>query len=220
MKVLAGAVLGFMIVLVAAALVAVTGGVDVGATSPPSKFEQRVANYMLKRSVARRAPRTGNPLAASPEVWRSGLAHFKENCVMCHGAPGVEESEFGQGLNPPAPDLTLPSVQEMSDGQLFWIVSNGIRMTGMPAFSPTHKPEEVWKIVAFLRHLPELSDEEQKALKAGSEEAEQHHEAAVGVEKDEHVHAKGEEHHHEEKSSAKPKSTGGGHSHTTPGPKM
>jgi mono/diheme cytochrome c family protein len=96
---------------------------------------------------------------------------------MCHGAPGVEESEFGQGLNPPAPDLTLPVIQKMSDGELFWIVSNGIRMTGMPAFSPTHKPEEVWKIVSFVRHLPELTDEEQKALGAGTDEKAHHGEA-------------------------------------------
>jgi len=176
MKVFAGILIGLGIALLAAIVVATTGAFDVSAASPPSKFEQRVANFTMRRSVARRAPRTRNPQAASPEIWRAGLAHFKENCVMCHGAPGVDESEFGQGLNPPAPDLTLPSIQKMSDGEIFWIVSNGIRMTGMPAFSPTHKPEEVWKIVAFVRHLPELSDEEQKALKAGSEEASHHEE--------------------------------------------
>ena len=80
------------------------------------------------------------------------------------------------GLNPPAPDLTLPEVQTKSDGELFWIVGNGIRMTGMPAFSLTHKPDEVWKIVAFIRHLPEISADEQKVLKAECEEQEQHHE--------------------------------------------
>jgi mono/diheme cytochrome c family protein len=184
MKVLAGILIGFGIGLLGAFAVAVTGAFDVSATSPPSKFEKKVADFTLRRSVARRAPRTSNPQAASPEAWRAGLAHFKENCVMCHGAPGVDESEFGQGLNPPAPDLTLPSMQKMSDGELFWIISNGIRMTGMPAFSPTHKPEEVWKIVAFVRHLPELSDEEQKALKKGSEEAAGHHEEESGEKPD------------------------------------
>jgi len=183
MKVLAGILIGIVIVVLGAVLVAWMGVCDVGAVTPPSKFEQRIANFALKRSVSRRAPRTANPLAASPEVWRAGLAHYKENCVMCHGAPGVEESEFGQGLNPPAPDLTLSAIQKMSDGELFWIVSNGIRMTGMPAFSPTHKPEEVWTVVAFVRHLPELSDEEQKALKAGGEESASHHESAGSGEK-------------------------------------
>lgn len=184
MKVFAGILVGFGIVLLGAFAVAATGAFDVSATSSPSKFEKKVADFALRRSVARRAPRTPNTQAASPEVWRAGLAHFKENCVMCHGAPGVDESEFGQGLNPPAPDLTLPSIQKMSDGELFWIVSNGVRMSGMPAFSPTHKPEEVWKIVAFVRHLPELSDEEQRALKKGTEEAAGHHEEEPGEKPD------------------------------------
>ena len=177
MKVWVGIFLGFAIILVVGFLIVVTGAFDVAAVSPPSKMETRIANFTLKRSVARRAPRIANPMTASPEVWRAGLSHFKENCVMCHGAPGVDESEFGQGLNPPAPDLTLPAIQKMSDGELFWIVSNGIRMTGMPAFSPTHKPEEVWKIVSFVRHLPELTDEEQKALSAGMDEKTHHGES-------------------------------------------
>ena len=66
--------------------------------------------------------------------------------------------------------LTLTKIQKRSDGELFWILQNGIRMTGMPAFGPTHKDEELWKMVAFLRHLPELSDEEQKALRPGGQE--------------------------------------------------
>jgi mono/diheme cytochrome c family protein len=59
-------------------------------------------------------------------------------------------------------------VQKRTDGELFWVVQNGIRMTGMPAFGPTHKDEEIWKIVAFLRHLPALTPEEEKALSAGA----------------------------------------------------
>jgi mono/diheme cytochrome c family protein len=177
MKIFVGILLGFALVLLAGLVITATGAFDVAAVSPPSKMEQKMANFTLKRSLARRAPRTANPMAASPEIWRAGLSHYKENCVMCHGAPGVDESEFGQGLNPPAPDLTLPAIQKMSDGELFWIVSNGIRMTGMPAFSPTHKPEEVWKIVSFVRHLPELTDEEQKALGAGMDEKAHHGES-------------------------------------------
>jgi hypothetical protein len=64
----------------------------------------------------------------------------------------------------------------MRDGELYWVVANGIRMTGMPAFSPTHKPDEIWKMVAFVRHMPEITKEEQQVLKAGREEEESHHE--------------------------------------------
>jgi mono/diheme cytochrome c family protein len=76
----------------------------------------------------------------------------------------VDASEIGEGLNPPATDLTLARVQDRADGELFWIVQNGIRMTGMPAFGPTHREEEIWKIVAFLRHLPEITPEEERQL--------------------------------------------------------
>ncbi len=88
--------------------------------------------------------------------------------MTCHGAPGVDASAIGEGLNPPAPDLTLPKVQGRTDGELFWLVQNGLRMTGMPAFGPTHPEEEIWKIVAFLRHLPELTDGGGKALAGAS----------------------------------------------------
>lgn len=167
---------GFFLVGLIVAGVFATGSYNVAATAPPSKMEAKVAAWALNRSVAKRAPSTKNPLPATAETWKAGLAHYRENCVVCHGGPGVDAGEIGQGLNPPAPDLTLPRVQARPDGELFWIVGNGIRTTGMPAFSPTHKPEELWKIVAFMRHLPELTDAEQKALKAGGEEAEHHHE--------------------------------------------
>lgn len=180
MRFLSGVFVGFFLLGALVAAVFVTGIYNVAATSPPSKIESRMATFALNRSVAKRAPATKNPLPAGPATWKAGLAHYRENCVVCHGAPGVDAGEIGQGLNPPAPDLTLPRIQARPDGELFWIVGNGIRTTGMPAFSPTHKPEELWAIVSFIRRLPELPDADQKALKAGAEnEAEHHHEAAA-----------------------------------------
>ena len=79
----------------------------------------------------------------------------------------MDASEIGSGLNPAPPDLTIPKVQARSDGELFWLTSEGIRITGMPAFGPTEREEDIWKIVAFLRHLPELTEEEQKLLRSG-----------------------------------------------------
>jgi mono/diheme cytochrome c family protein len=139
---------------------------------PPGALEKRLAGIALDRAVAKRAPDRKNPVAASPETLARALRGYREMCVVCHGAPGVDPSEIGEGLNPPAPDLTLPRVQARTDGELYWIVSNGIRMTGMPAFGPTHKEEAIWRMVAFVRHLPELSKEEEKALT--TTEAEEH----------------------------------------------
>lgn len=175
MKFIAGILFGLFVVALAAGLLVWTGSYDVAASTPPGKLEASLARLALNRSVARRAPAAKNALSASPKILREGLSHFKENCVGCHGTPGVDAAEYGQGLNPPAPDLTLPRVQKRPDGELFWIVSNGIRMTGMPAFSPTHKEKEIWEIVAFLRHLPELSPDEERTLKAKTEEASHHH---------------------------------------------
>ena len=179
MKMLSGILLGFVILILALALVLATGSWNIAASSAPSKFESRVALFAATRSIQKRAPSRTNPFAG-PDTLRSGLAHYKENCVMCHGAPGVPEAELGMGLNPPAPDLTLPQIQKMTDGQLFWVVQNGIRMTGMPAFGPTHSQEQLWKIVAFVRHLPEITAAEQQTLKAGREEEEEHGEESGG----------------------------------------
>ena len=171
MRFLSGVVFTVALALVFGVLFVVSGLYDVAAAKPPGGLEKAVARLTMNRSVARRAGKTANPLAG-PDAIRAGLAHYREMCVFCHGAPGVDASEAGEGLNPPAPDLTIESVQHRTDGELFWIVQNGIRMTGMPAFGGTHKDAEIWKIVAFLRHLPQLTKDEQAALKAGMPEGE------------------------------------------------
>jgi mono/diheme cytochrome c family protein len=174
MKFLAGVIVGILILGAAAGLIVLSGSFNTSANVPPSALEKRLAAVALDRSVARRAPKESNPMTSSPEALRGGMEHYKEMCVFCHGAPGVDASEAGEGLNPPAPDLTLTKVQKRTDGELFWILQNGIRMSGMPAFGPTHKDEEIWKLVAFLRHLPALTAEEQKALRPEGSEHDHH----------------------------------------------
>jgi mono/diheme cytochrome c family protein len=207
MRLIVGILLGFLLVALGAAAVLWTGSVSVAASSPPGKLEESLARMAIDRAVARRAPKSPNPVGKSPDALRVGLSHYRENCVGCHGASGVDAAEYGQGLNPPAPDLSLPRVQRRTDGELFWIVSNGIRMTGMPAFSPTHKEEELWKIVAFVRHLPELSADEERALAAEAEGGDHHHDepetpagASVGPtpppQKTSHTHPPGTAPHH------------------------
>ena len=170
MRFLAGVVFGVLALAVAGAAFVFTGWFDVAASVPPGAFEKRFAGIARDRSVARRAPHATNPLGKDPAAIRDGGEHFKEMCVTCHGAPGVDASEIGDGLNPPAPDLTLTRIQARPDGELFWIVQTGIRMSGMPAFGPTHKDREIWAIVAFLRHLPSLTPEEEKALAEANRE--------------------------------------------------
>jgi mono/diheme cytochrome c family protein len=176
MRFLIGVIFGILLVVVGAAAVIMTGSFNTAATVPPGRMEKKLAEYALDRSVGKRAPTRKNPFTATPEVIREALPEYREHCLLCHGAPGVDASKIGSGLNPPPPDLTVPSVQERSDGELFWLTSQGIRLTGMPAFGPSESEEDLWKIVAFLRHLPELTDEEQKQLREAPAVSEERHE--------------------------------------------
>ncbi len=165
---IAGVLIGPLLAAGALGVVVWTGAYNVAATNLPGRLEARVAAFALHRALQRRAPLQTNPFS-TPEDIRDGLVSYMQNCLDCHGAHGVPESDFGRGLNPPAPDLTLSFVRRLSDGELYWIVSHGIRMTGMPAFSPTHTAEEIWKLVAFVRHMPEMTNEERQMMKAGRE---------------------------------------------------
>ena len=142
------------------------GLVDFSASKPPGRLEERVAQFVLDRSIERHARKEVNPLAGSPEAARAGLRLFLTHCVACHGAPGVDPTEGGASLNPPAPGLTVGRVQARPDGELRWIVSHGIRMTGMPAFSPSRTQEEIWQLIAALRRLPRLTDGDRRELRA------------------------------------------------------
>jgi mono/diheme cytochrome c family protein len=164
MKVLAGMILAVLLLAGAVAATIAVGLFNTAATVAPSRLEKQLARWAVDRAADRRAPKKSNPFRSEPERLKEGFEHYRQMCVSCHGAPGVDPSAVGEGLNPPAPDLTLVRIQEKSDGELFWLIQNGIRMTGMPAFGPTHRDEQIWEIVAFLRHLPEITPEEEKAL--------------------------------------------------------
>ena len=154
---------GALVVLLAGAAL-VAGLYDVSATAKPWALEEGLANFVVDRSVGRRAPRGPNPVVVTPDVLGRGLAEYREHCLVCHSAPGLRPSGIARGLNPKAPDLAAADSQEASDGELFQVISSGIRMTGMPAFSPSESAETLWKVVAFVRHLPQLSDAERAAL--------------------------------------------------------
>lgn len=100
-----------------------------------------------------------------------GVGHYAENCVRCHGGPGVERGEIGKGITPDAPDLAK-TAGHWSAAELFWIVKNGVRMTAMRAWGPTHSDEELWSIVAFLERLPEISPAQYHSMREKGTHAE------------------------------------------------
>jgi mono/diheme cytochrome c family protein len=179
MKFFMGMLIGIALVVFAGIAIIYSGFINMAATTKPSQMEEKIGQELFERSMEKRASNKKNPYSKNdPAGLASGMEHYQENCLICHGAPGVEPSEIGKGLNPPSPALDIDEIREMSDGQLYWTIENGIRMTGMPAFGPTHSEDEIWNIVTFVRHLPELTNEEKTALATAVQEEKGHHHEA------------------------------------------
>ena len=91
------------------------------------------------------------------------MEHFADHCATCHGNDGSGRTHIGNGLYPPPPDMSLAATQKLTDGELYYIIENGIRFTGMPAFGEKPGDEHddaTWKLVRFIRHLPMITDDE------------------------------------------------------------
>jgi mono/diheme cytochrome c family protein len=116
-------------------------------------------NSIEKRSSDIKVPNNLNDTS----LVKIGFEHYREMCQGCHGAPGIERNEIGQGLYPKPPNLAH-SAKEMPASELFWITKNGIKLTGMPAFGKTHSDDKIWAIVAFMKTLPSMSKEQYQTL--------------------------------------------------------
>jgi len=152
--------------VVAAIGLAVAGGVSIlhdglSARAKPSALETVLARSVEFLAIPQGARATRNPVTNSPENLRDARLHFADHCAICHGNDGSGDSMMGKGLYPKPPDLRSAETQKLSDGELFWIIENGVRFTGMPAFGgdQSHQ-EDSWKLVLFIRHLPQLSADE------------------------------------------------------------
>lgn len=144
--------------IVAAGAAIMHDGMSARAT--PSKLEEFVARHLWHLSVPSSARAAQNPVPATPENLREAMLHFADHCAVCHGNDGSGDGVFGRGLYPKPPDVRQAATQNRTDGELFWIVENGVRFTGMPAFAGHGPKEDSWKLVNFIRHLPHLTAEE------------------------------------------------------------
>jgi plastocyanin len=155
----------FVVALAVAGLVIWSGVVDVSAGREGGALD-RVLGYASMRSIRRHATGEQNPLANDAAALKSGSRHYRAMCVQCHGAPDREPAEFAAGLSPAAPDLASRESQSFTDGMLYRTIANGIHSTGMPAFGGTHRREQIWSIVTFVRHLPKLAHERKQRPRA------------------------------------------------------
>src|SRR5262249_55514890 len=124
------------------------------ALQEPAPFESGIAS-LVKHSIIRLASRRGIPpppvdTAANIE---EGLAHYGVDCRLCHGIDGPGQTPPGKWMYPRAADLTSERVQSYSDQELFWIINNGIRFTGMPGFGKLETPDHIWGLVKYVRTL-------------------------------------------------------------------
>jgi mono/diheme cytochrome c family protein len=132
----------------------------VSARSTPSHLEAILASNARRLAIPSDAKSSKNPLTPTVENLREARLHFADHCAICHANDGSGQAEIGRGLYPKPPDLRRAGTQNLSDGELFWTIENGIRFTGMPAFA-THGAEgSSWQLVLFIRHLPQLSPQE------------------------------------------------------------
>ncbi len=141
------------------------------ALDRPSRFEEFLARHARKIATPAGAQALTNPHPATPENLASAREHFAEHCASCHGFDGRGNTVIGRNLYPKAPDMTDAQTQNLADGELYYIIYNGVRFTGMPAWGREDSPEEIWKLVSFIRHLPRITSEEirqmQEAADAG-----------------------------------------------------
>jgi mono/diheme cytochrome c family protein len=134
----------------------------IGSKATPGPIETRVARAVRHQLVPAAARSRTNPDPATAETLKAGMAHWADHCASCHGNDGAGQTAMGQGLYPKAPDMRLPATQALSDGELFYLIEHGVKLTGMPAWG-TGTPEGEqgsWHLVQFIRHLASLTDDE------------------------------------------------------------
>ena len=157
-------------VILAAACVYGWSIVDRGfsAKEEPSAVEAFLARRLRRLATPTTARDAKNPVQPTPEVLAGAMAHYADHCATCHGNDGKGETLIGRGLYPKPPDMTSANTQELTDGELYYIIENGIRFTGMPAFGEEPgnlENNESWDLVHFIRHLPSITDDEIAAMK-------------------------------------------------------
>ena len=159
---------GTLLIVIGVAVLAVAFGIVISilhdglsARATPTRLEALLARNARNLAIPSNARLAQNPVLESPEDLREARLHFADHCAICHANDGSGHSEIGDGLYPKPPDLRLPQTQNLTDGELFWIIENGVRFTGMPAFSTNGGNhgggQDSWKLVHFIRHLPHLT---------------------------------------------------------------
>lgn len=145
------------------------------ASAKPTAVESFLAHWARRLATPKKVEEMKNPLPATEANILAGAAHYGDHCAICHDENGSGQTDFGKNMYPKVPDLRLQGTQHLSDGDLFAIIHNGVRLSGMPAF-PDHTDPEIWQMVLLIRQMPHLTAQEQQAIHAAEPvPAEPHH---------------------------------------------
>ncbi|MEW5976290.1 MAG: c-type cytochrome [Acidobacteriota bacterium] len=128
------------------------------AREQPTWFEAYLARHARRIATPRGARELKNPVSPTELDIAEARDHFADHCAICHANNGSGKTQINSGLYPPAPDMRERQTQDLTDGEIFYIIKNGIRFTGMPGWGG--EDEENWKLVLFIRHLPRLTARE------------------------------------------------------------
>jgi len=193
-KVFAGFILAIVVIMGGAAAYVFSGFYNVSAMVPHWSITSDILEEARDQSISYHSKGIVAPSLKDPKMEDAGFRHFQDTCRLCHGAPGIAPSEFAQGLYPSPPDLASSDLhREMNDPKIFWIIKNGLKMTGMPSFGATHSDREIWDIVAFIHRLSTLQPDQYEAiLKEAYLRDEEHRES----EEKEAGHGHGTHHHY------------------------
>jgi len=161
-----GLVAGFLLAIIALSLLgwsAFRNGFS--ARAEPSAVESHLASAILRASISDSYRGLHYASSVTPETLNEGMEHYADHCASCHANNGSGDTMYGRGLNPRPPDLRLPATQNKSDGELYSIIQNGVRMSGMPAFGQLGMHDHgSWELVVFIRHLPSLNRDEELSM--------------------------------------------------------
>jgi mono/diheme cytochrome c family protein len=131
----------------------------------PMLMEKALAITILDRAIPSRYKTMKNSVAGTPEVIHEGMVHWADHCATCHADNGSGDTMYGKTMYPRPPDMSQKDTQEKSDGELYYAIKNGVRLSGMPAFGdPGDDDVDSWKLVAFIRHLPQLTPAEETEM--------------------------------------------------------
>ena len=132
---------------------------DWGASGHPSRVEKTISRYVLSRWIAANATRQTNPLPSTADNLKLGREEYDNHCAVCHGYDGSARNLLHADFYPPVAPLRKGAAG-LSDGEIYFIISSGIRFTPMPGFGQYHSPDELWRIILWVRHLPHLTTQE------------------------------------------------------------